>query len=66
MTSTTANKTSKLILRDMTEEDWFKGVQIAKSFEKDYPDRVGFNNLVIYGYSFAVYRTKTSIVVRKV
>jgi len=50
----------------MTEEDWFKGVQIAKSFEKDYPDRVGFNNLVIYGYSFAVYRTKTSIVVRKV
>lgn len=59
----------KLILRDVPEELWLKAMGVAKKFVRDYPDRMGFSQLVIYtthveNVSLAVYRTKTSIIVR--
>ena len=56
----------KFVIRDVPEELWLKAMTVAKNFMRDYPDRMGFNQLVIYGRepSFAVYRTKTSIIVR--
>ena len=59
----------KLVVRDVPEVLWLKAMACAKQFMRDYPHRIGFNQLVIYATwdgqpSLAVYRTKTSIIVR--
>lgn len=58
----------KLVCRDMPQEEWAGAALLAQQFLKEYPDRMGFNNFVIYTPpglpSRVVYRTKTSVIVR--
>lgn len=61
----------KLVVREVPEELWLKAMAVAKKFVRDYPDRRGFSQLVLYStyddnVTLAVYRTKTSIIVRGV
>lgn len=66
----TSTATVKLVVRDIPHEDWPAAARLAQRYLKEYPDRIGFNNLVVYtGEGLPgriVYRTKTSIIVRGV
>ena len=60
----------ELRVRGVAADDWHRAVVAAKGFAKDYPDRMGTRNGVVYDTEYLdksvrvyVYRTKTAIVV---
>ncbi len=59
----------KLIIRDVEQAMWGRASKLAESYLREFPERMGFHQLCVYmvdGKSYAVYRTKTSVVVRGV
>ena len=57
----------KLTIRDVDPKRWLDAVHIAHRFASEYPDRMGFGQLVVYAGNasrFIAYRTKTGITVR--
>lgn len=63
----------KLTIRDVPEKHWARATSVAKQFNAEFPDRMGFHAGVVYVWdakavppepSFYVYRTKTGVIVR--
>lgn len=55
-------------LTNINEDDVITAAMLAKQFDKEFPDKIGFSAGVAYmkkdSSPFYVYRTKTGIVVR--
>lgn len=55
-------------LTNINEDDVITAAMLAKQFDREYPDKIGFSagvgHMTKDGLSFYIYRTKTGIVVR--
>jgi len=64
----------KLTIRDVPERHWARATSVAKHFNAEFPDRMGFHDGVAYVCDaravtpeplFYVYRTKTGTIVAR-
>lgn len=58
-----------LLIRDVPKELWVDALGIVRQYIRDYPDKFGFHQGVVYmkgTRSYYVYKTKTRYVVRGV